>query len=86
MALTWNSSHPVSGWREHSAICLLFFVGHYVAGLTGFEVIAVFILGMLLVLGELVFSRRDASGPAWNGPHGGRVTFRDGGFLPQPAT
>ena len=39
-----------------SAICfLLFFVGHYVAGLTGFEVIAVFILGMLLVLGELVF-------------------------------
>jgi membrane-bound serine protease (ClpP class) len=39
-----------------SAICfLLFFAGHYVAGLTGFEVMAIFILGMLLVLAELVF-------------------------------
>ena len=44
---------PGFGVAGHSAICfLLFFVGHYVAGLTGFEVIAVFILGMLLVLGE----------------------------------
>lgn len=39
-----------------SAICfLLFFTGHYVAGLTGFEVVAVFVLGMLLVLTELLF-------------------------------
>jgi membrane-bound serine protease (ClpP class) len=39
-----------------SAICfLLFFAGHYVAGLTGFEVVAVFILGTLLVLTELLF-------------------------------
>jgi membrane-bound serine protease (ClpP class) len=39
-----------------SAICfLLFFAGHYIAGLTGFEVMAVFILGMILVLVELVF-------------------------------
>ena len=39
-----------------SAICfLLFFAGHYVAGLTGFEVVAVFILGTLLVLAELLF-------------------------------
>lgn len=39
-----------------SAICfLLFFTGHYVAGLTGFEVVAVFALGVLLVLLEIVF-------------------------------
>ena len=39
-----------------SALCFLsFFTGHYVAGLTGFEVIAVFALGMLLVLVELIF-------------------------------
>ena len=39
-----------------SAICfLLFFAGHYIAGLTGFEVVAVFILGTLLVLTELLF-------------------------------
>jgi len=39
-----------------SAICfLLFFTGHYIAGLTGFEVVAVFVLGMLLVLTELLF-------------------------------
>jgi len=38
-----------------SAICfLLFFTGHYVAGLTGLEVAAVFALGLLLVLLELV--------------------------------
>ena len=39
-----------------SAVCfLLFFAGHYIAGLTGFEVVAVFILGLLLVLIELLF-------------------------------
>ena len=39
-----------------AAICfLLFFAGHYVAGLTGMEVIAVFVLGLLLVLIELLF-------------------------------
>ncbi len=39
-----------------SAVCfLLFFAGHYVAGLTGFEVVAVFILGLLFVLTELLF-------------------------------
>ena len=41
-----------------SGLCfLLFFAGHYVAGLTGFEVVAVFILGTLLVLTELLFFR-----------------------------
>ncbi len=34
---------------------LIFFVGHSVAGLTGFEVVAVFVLGLLLVLFELIF-------------------------------
>lgn len=39
-----------------SAVCfLLFFAGHYVAGLTGFEVVAVFGLGVLLILLELIF-------------------------------
>jgi membrane-bound serine protease (ClpP class) len=39
-----------------SAVCfLLFFAGHYIAGLTGFEVVAVFILGLLFVLTELLF-------------------------------
>ena len=39
-----------------SGLCfLLFFAGHYIAGLTGFEVVAVFILGTLLVLTELLF-------------------------------
>jgi membrane-bound serine protease (ClpP class) len=39
-----------------AAVCfLLFFAGHYVAGLTGMEVIAVFVLGLLLVLVELLF-------------------------------
>lgn len=39
-----------------SAICfLLFFTGHYIAGLTGFEVVAVFLLGVILVLVELIF-------------------------------
>lgn len=39
-----------------SAVCfLLFFAGHYLAGLTGFEVMAVFVLGVLLVLVELIF-------------------------------
>ena len=38
-----------------SAVCfLLFFLGHYIAGLTGFEVIAVFVLGVLFVLAELL--------------------------------
>ena len=39
-----------------AAVCfLLFFAGHYVAGLTGMEVIAFFVLGLLLVLVELIF-------------------------------
>ena len=39
-----------------SAFCfLLFFAGHYIAGLTGLEVAAVFALGVLLVLTELLF-------------------------------
>ncbi len=39
-----------------SATCfLLFFAGHYIAGLTGFEVVAVFVLGLILVLIELLF-------------------------------
>ncbi|MEI6280353.1 MAG: NfeD family protein, partial [Verrucomicrobiae bacterium] len=39
-----------------SAICfLLFFTGHYIAGLTGLEVVAVFVLGAALILVELVF-------------------------------
>jgi len=39
-----------------AALCfLIFFTGHYVAGLTGFEVLAVFVLGVVLVLVELVF-------------------------------
>ena len=38
------------------ALCfLLFFAGHYVAGLTGFEAAALFVLGLLLVLFELLF-------------------------------
>lgn len=39
-----------------SAFCfLIFFTGHYIAGLTGFEVGAVFILGIALLLVELIF-------------------------------
>ncbi|MEI8310473.1 MAG: NfeD family protein [Verrucomicrobiota bacterium] len=39
-----------------SAVCfLLFFTGHYIAGLTGLEVAAVFAVGLLLVLLELLF-------------------------------
>lgn len=39
-----------------SAFCfLIFFTGHYVAGLTGFEVAAVFFLGLVLLLIELLF-------------------------------
>ena len=39
-----------------SAICFaLFFLGHYVAGLAGWEVVALFILGMVLVLIEILF-------------------------------
>lgn len=39
-----------------SAICfLIYFTGHYIAGLTGFEVAAVFVLGVLLILIELIF-------------------------------
>lgn len=39
-----------------SGLCfLIFFAGHYVAGLTGFEVVAVFIFGLLLVVVELLF-------------------------------
>ncbi len=39
-----------------SAICFaLFFLGHYLAGLAGWEVVALFILGMILVLIEILF-------------------------------
>jgi membrane-bound serine protease (ClpP class) len=39
-----------------SAICFaLFFLGHYLAGLAGWEVVALFILGMVLVLIEVLF-------------------------------
>jgi membrane-bound serine protease (ClpP class) len=39
-----------------SAICFaLFFLGHYLAGLAGWEVVAVFVLGMVLVLVEILF-------------------------------
>ncbi|MFY8215019.1 MAG: NfeD family protein [Chthoniobacterales bacterium] len=39
-----------------SALCfLIFFAGHYVAGLTGLEMVAVFGLGLLLVIFELIF-------------------------------
>jgi membrane-bound serine protease (ClpP class) len=39
-----------------SAICFaLFFLGHYLAGLAGWEVVALFIVGLVLVLIELLF-------------------------------
>src|SRR5881227_1205455 len=39
-----------------AAICFaLFFLGHYLAGLAGWEVVAMFILGMILVLIEILF-------------------------------
>lgn len=39
-----------------SAICFaLFFLGHYVAGLAGWEVVALFVLGMILVIIEILF-------------------------------
>src|SRR5882724_6824987 len=39
-----------------SAICFaLFFLGHYLAGLAGWEVVALFILGVALVLTEILF-------------------------------
>jgi membrane-bound serine protease (ClpP class) len=39
-----------------SAICFaLFFLGHYLAGLAGWEVVGLFILGMVLVLIEILF-------------------------------
>ncbi len=39
-----------------SVICFaLFFLGHYLAGLAGWEVVALFILGMVLVLIEILF-------------------------------
>src|SRR6478752_4796350 len=39
-----------------SAICFaLFFLGHYFAGLAGWEVVALFVLGIVLVLVEIVF-------------------------------
>src|SRR5439155_21714749 len=39
-----------------SAICFaLFFLGHYLAGLAGWEVVALFIVGLVLVLIEVLF-------------------------------
>ncbi len=39
-----------------SAVCFaLFFLGHYLAGLAGWEVVALFILGLVLVLIEVLF-------------------------------
>jgi membrane-bound serine protease (ClpP class) len=48
---------PGVGWAGIiSAICFgLFFLGHYVAGLAGWEVVALFILGIVLVLIEILF-------------------------------
>src|SRR6202011_77294 len=39
-----------------SAVCFaLFFLGHYLAGLAGWEVVALFVLGVLFVLIEILF-------------------------------
>jgi membrane-bound serine protease (ClpP class) len=39
-----------------AAICFaLFFLGHYLAGLAGWEVVALFVLGVLFVLAEILF-------------------------------
>ena len=39
-----------------AAICFaLFFLGHYLAGLSGWEVVALFVLGLVLVLVEILF-------------------------------
>ena len=39
-----------------SAICFtLFFLGHYVAGLAGWEVVALFVLGLVLLMIEILF-------------------------------
>jgi membrane-bound serine protease (ClpP class) len=39
-----------------SAVCFaLFFLGHYLAGLSGWEVMALFVLGLFLVLIEILF-------------------------------
>ncbi|MCA1658270.1 MAG: hypothetical protein LC627_03115, partial [Verrucomicrobiaceae bacterium] len=39
-----------------AAICFaLFFAGHYLAGLAGWEVVALFVLGLVLVLVEILF-------------------------------
>lgn len=39
-----------------SAVCFaLFFLGHYLAGLAGWEVVALFVLGVLLVIIEILF-------------------------------
>ena len=39
-----------------AAICFaLFFLGHYLAGLAGWEVVALFVLGVVLVLVEILF-------------------------------
>ncbi len=39
-----------------SAICFaLFFLGHYLAGLAGWEVVALFVLGLVLVIIEILF-------------------------------
>jgi membrane-bound serine protease (ClpP class) len=48
---------PGVGWPGIiSAICFaLFFLGHYLAGLAGWEVVALFVLGVILVLIEILF-------------------------------
>ena len=39
-----------------AGVCfLLFFGGHYIAGLTGFEMIALFVLGVVFILLEIIF-------------------------------
>jgi membrane-bound serine protease (ClpP class) len=39
-----------------SAVCfLIFFGGHYIAGLTGLEMVALFVMGFLCILLELIF-------------------------------
>lgn len=39
-----------------AAVCFaLFFLGHYLAGLAGWEVVALFVLGVILVIAEILF-------------------------------
>ncbi len=53
-----------------SAICFaLFFLGHYLAGLAGWEVVALFILGMVLVLIEILFFAHSTISACFSSSH-----------------